>query len=56
MDDEWNPDRANQLVRLTLNEIEQLEEKLSLQRAPRRYWMSSSMIYTMRSYAKTSLQ
>ena len=33
MDDEWNPDKANQLVRLTLNEIEQLEEKLSPARA-----------------------
>ena len=33
MDDEWNPDKANQLVRLTLNEIEQLAEKLSPARA-----------------------
>jgi hypothetical protein len=33
MDDEWNPDKANQLVRITLNEIEQLEEKLSPVRA-----------------------
>jgi hypothetical protein len=33
MDDEWNPDKANQLVRITLNEIEELEEKLSPVRA-----------------------
>jgi hypothetical protein len=33
MDDGWNVDQANQFVRLALNEIEQLEEKLSPARA-----------------------
>jgi hypothetical protein len=33
MAQEWNPDKANELVRHALNEIERLEEKLSPARA-----------------------
>jgi hypothetical protein len=33
MAQEWNPDKANELVRLALSEIELLEEKLSPARA-----------------------
>jgi hypothetical protein len=33
MAQEWNPDKANELVKLALSEIELLEEKLSPARA-----------------------
>jgi hypothetical protein len=33
VDNEWNADQANQLLRVTLDEIEQFEDKLSPARA-----------------------